>query len=947
MPKSVLEGFLGLYRISSFHDPLGQVANYLLSHHKETPLELAKVHCFVPTRRAGRRLMRLLLENAPTTSIILPKILCLSDVQRTDFGLAQQKVYSDEEALFQFVSFLTKEGLIPDTISALSWGKSLLDLIHECLLWQVSPMDALCRLLQEEHARHRQEALERLDHFLARWLSAPRPLLKKEDHKLALESLTQGWQETPPSFTVICVGVTATCPLYRDFLRATAQAPGTHVLLTDFEPHHFHGEVSPAHPAWAHAELLKALGLGAEDVPLWPHIRSGFFTPDQKDRHDFLATIFEDTFTLPASLPASPKGWSYVSCEHRHDEAWAISLLIRQHLENPETRILLVTPDDALSSFVSQILSHWQVVPDQGAGLPALETPAFTFCRRLIEAVHQDFAPLPLISLLKHPLFLCARTPGEVRRLARLIEVTALRTPFYATTLVDLLHKMQGHDDATALLKTLCEIVTPLQCALKKPSTDLHTLFTLHLDTAELLAGGTSILWQGEYAGELEEIRDTLEVAMSSFPPIAGKEYPAIFNSLLASRSVRRQHGVHPRVGILSPEKATHITADVVIIGGLNDDQWPLKPSPDPWLSPLMRARLNLSSPAHGVGTLHRFFWELASQKTVIMTRSLRVDGAIQAPARCLRRLTTALKARAQSLPPVTLPWKQWQQALINQENISRYAKPSPCPPAEARPQKLSVSALCLLQKDPYRFYTERILKLSPLLPLAPVPDARLFGIVIHELLDRFMGQDDRSLECLLQIGEQIFAPLKPFAWVYLFWWQRLCVLAPWIIEQAAHYSPDTILYLEKTGCAFFACHNDRGFTLTAKADQLVYDPKLGCITLIDYKTGTLPTKKEIKEGLALQLPLERLILKKGGFDPLPQDSPCTLVYWHLKAPVSKMTLDDIPELEKTCQQTLARLWTHYYENQGSYEPLLTFFSNAPSEHTHFSRIQEWHPLSH
>ncbi|MBA4749855.1 MAG: PD-(D/E)XK nuclease family protein [Alphaproteobacteria bacterium] len=938
---------MSLYRIPSFHDPLREVALYLLAAYKANPLALAQVHCFVPTRRAARRLMRLFLEHAPTPSIILPKILCLSDVQSTDFGLATQKVYSDEEALFQFVSFLTAENLIPDTVSALAWGKSLLDLIHECLLWQVSPEDALCRLLQDEHARHRQEALERLDHFLASWLTAPRPLLKKEDHALTLQSLAQRWQETPPTFPIICVGVTATCPLYRDFLKVCTRLPQADVLLTDLENHLYEGTLGPAHPAWAHSELLRVLEAKVSDVPLWPHITHNFSSPRQKDRHRFVTTIFEDTFTCQERAPAPPTGWSFLPCEHRHDEAWAISLLIRERLEDPAVRLLLVTPDEALSSLVAEILKQWQIVPDEGAGLPALETPAFTFCRRLIEAVSQDFAPLALISLLKHPLFLCGHTPASARRLARLIETTALRTPFYAANLETLIAKMQGHADAAHFLNTLQETVAPLQKALKETRADLSALFACHLHTAESLAGGNALLWQGEYKDELDEIRGTLETAMSFFPPFAGKEYPALVKSLLASRSVRRQHGVHPRVSILSPEKATHITADVVILGGLNDDQWPAKPVPDPWLSPLMRARLGLSSPAHQVGALHRFFWELASQKNVIMTRSLRVDGSIQTPARCLRRLTTALKAEGHTLPLLALPWKAWQQALIARQEVPAFLKPSPTPPLAARPQKLSVSAFSLLQKDPYLFYAEKILRLSPLIDLAPAPDARLFGVLIHDLLERFMTQSDRSLGRLLGIAKEVFAPLASFSWVYLFWWQRLEVLASWIVETAQKYAPGAALYLEKTGSAFFACHNERGFYLTAKADQLVHDPKTGTVTLTDYKTGTLPTKKEIKEGAALQLPLESLILKKGGFDVLAHDIPCTLMYWHLKAPPSQMILENTQELQEVAEEVLIRLWTYYYENQGPYEPLLTFSPNAPSEQTHFSRIQEWQHRPH
>jgi ATP-dependent helicase/nuclease subunit B len=50
---------------------------------------------------------------------------------------------------------------------------------------------------------------------------------------------------------------------------------------------------------------------------------------------------------------------------------------------------------------------------------------------------------------------------------------------------------------------------------------------------------------------------------------------------------------------------------------------------------------------------------------------------------------------------------------------------------------------------------------------------------------------------------------------------------------------------------------------------------------LIDYKTGVLPTKREIESAIAVQLPLEGAIARDGSFDGL-RGMPAALEYWRL-----------------------------------------------------------------
>ena len=58
--------------------------------------------------------------------------------------------------------------------------------------------------------------------------------------------------------------------------------------------------------------------------------------------------------------------------------------------------------------------------------------------------------------------------------------------------------------------------------------------------------------------------------------------------------------------------------------------------------------------------------------------------------------------------------------------------------------------------------------------------------------------------------------------------------------------------------------------------------PGARLVELIDYKTGSLPSSGEVARGLAPQLPLEALMIERGGFAALGSGQVAGLDYWRL-----------------------------------------------------------------
>ena len=74
----------------------------------------------------------------------------------------------------------------------------------------------------------------------------------------------------------------------------------------------------------------------------------------------------------------------------------------------------------------------------------------------------------------------------------------------------------------------------------------------------------------------------------------------------------------------------------------------------------------------------------------------------------------------------------------------------------------------------------------------------------------------------------------------------------------------------------------ERNFTLTTRADRIERLAD-GSYAILDYKTGSVPTEKQVRTGLSPQLTLEGAILRAGKFKDVPAGSLGELAYVSLR----------------------------------------------------------------
>ena len=200
----------------------------------------------------------------------------------------------------------------------------------------------------------------------------------------------------------------------------------------------------------------------------------------------------------------------------------------------------------------------------------------------------------------------------------------------------------------------------------------------------------------------------------------------------------------------------------------------------------------------------------------------------------------------------------------------------------------MSVTEIETWLRDPYAIYARHVLGCLKLDPLDESTDAADYGSIVHEGLHRFLREHgpDWPGDAAARLGEAMQralaeAGLRPAltAW----WAPRIARIAAWVAETetARRFTgPPVAILSEVKGACDFA-RPGGAFTLVGRADRIERRED-GRLAILDYKTGTPPSQRDVEAGLAPQLPLEACMALEGAFGAEWQAEAAELTYWHL-----------------------------------------------------------------
>jgi ATP-dependent helicase/nuclease subunit B len=271
----------------------------------------------------------------------------------------------------------------------------------------------------------------------------------------------------------------------------------------------------------------------------------------------------------------------------------------------------------------------------------------------------------------------------------------------------------------------------------------------------------------------------------------------------------------------------------------------------------------------------------------------------------------------------------------------------------------LSVTDIEHWLRDPYTIYAKHILKLNRLDVIDTAPGAADRGSFIHAAVSEFTQTTAAALPSdpladLLRIGRAHFAPLDDYPEARAFWWPRFERIARWLCAWEQERRPSLAeIHAEIRGELDIELPTRR-FRLSARADRIERRAD-GGYAILDFKTGEVPSDKQVRVGIAPQLTLEAAILRGGGFRGFAAGATLSeLLYVQLKGgdPAGKakpIEFEDVA-LDAAADHALARLkgLLLRFENEATpYRALvLPMWKNRYGTYDDLARVKEWSQTS-
>ena len=236
-------------------------------------------------------------------------------------------------------------------------------------------------------------------------------------------------------------------------------------------------------------------------------------------------------------------------------------------------------------------------------------------------------------------------------------------------------------------------------------------------------------------------------------------------------------------------------------------------------------------------------------------------------------------------------------------------------------------------------------------------PGAAERGTLFHQILHRFSAEpvDPKSpaaLEALMAAGQACFAEAELPPEVRAVWWPRFARLAPEHPRLGSRPAPTRFFHAMRKSVPKPAQVGSTGVTLSGYADRIDLLPA-GMADIIDYKTGTTPSKTQAHRLIAPQLALEGALLSRGAFENVGKRLPADLAYIRLKAngevvPESILTISKSsksgPDLSAEAWQRLEKLLDHYAVPGSGYKSRALPFREGDTngDYDHLARVLEW-----
>lgn len=913
------------------------------------PNRLSEVKIFLPNQRSCREFRELFL--AKKMNMILPNIKAISDISYEDFfdflpneeaqeaitELLQIKVISPIDYLFFLSAEIQKLSLFGhglDFAAAFKIATNLQTLFEDIEREEVD-LGKLDEIDDSDLSKHRQLTLDFLKNF---HVQVKNSLLKKNIffptsyQNFVIQKFTYLLEKYGSKSPLIIAGSTGSASFSKKLIKAVAQK--NYVILHGVSAENYHAE---NHPQFFLNRLIAFLEIEKKTIK---QVALEKFSLSDESRQNLISQMMlpsletlkwqEVSKHLDVKKVAADleKNFQLIEAKNEIEEAKVISLILTQALQQ-EKNCALITNNDKLANLVKLELERLALPFNDSRNLSIFNSKLVNFLLQILELLESDFNSHSLLTLLKNPLCFYAQ---DTEILAD-FEIKILRQDRVELGLIGISKKLKGEKILDKFFASFCEDIGDAD----RSATNLASSTLNLIKIATNLSKKTwSQLLETEPA-QIDIFEFFEKLKLQNEITLDPKNILTTFKTLLAQLSYFEKSDANAPIQILSTIEARLLNFDLLIIGSLNEGDFPQIENEN-WLGKKIKKDLGIDRSLKKIGQNAFDFCNYLSNKSVTLTRCRSRNGEVLIESPFLLKFKTI----CQKLEINLNRGEEYFSLLkkINSPKLKKIQAPSPIPKIEFRPQKISITEISKLISDPYQIYAKKILQLRKLEKIDFEPSYAEFGSFVHKALEEFVKNP--QTENFLEKSQQIFSQYFLSEESKLIWWPKFENIFRDFTEENEQFTNCTN-HLEIP-----AKLSVGKMLISGKIDRVAIDGA-GLVEIIDYKTGQVPTTKEVCCGANPQLVVATLMLIEGLLEGeiknCNSEEIAALSYWKLSSSSASdlkrifSKNEEIQILIAAAKSGLARLFEYFENEENGY---MATESGGHNDYLHLARVEEW-----
>ncbi len=961
-----------IYNIASSAHFIEHLAQGIINRFDTNQAEISHLTVILPNRISCASLVEALNGINQQESCFLPNIITVDDLEELVVSffphnpILKRKVISAEQRLL-LLSHLIESIYyknIHDDVKAhqksLHLAQELASFFDECYREDISP-DKLSHFPMNENLLSKWQISSNFIQTIykkSQEIYEQRQLIEPEKMRLAVaESYHEYLKKN--NHPIIIAGTTASVKATFNIIKNLQDRANSILILNALDERLTDDELQQVsvnhmmeiHPQYLLSCLIKRLNISTQNIQPWSPLT---VSPKQEEFIHALSSM-SNIHALWQQFRSNTSQLNTIKiaeCKNSWEEAHIICQQLYEAKSNG-LKCGLISSNHTLIQQLQSLSHRYQINIKNDHGTPLIQGEGTRFFLSSIKAAQTAFNVIDFLAFIKNPLCypwldttqkrsFCARLEGDVLR--QNISINSMQDMINTARIkVDIVD-----DDYLVWLDNLEKDFAQLTHATQ---TESHwgDFITRHIDILNKISEKEGVyVWQHTPdAPFLLETLAIMTVPQAGLTRIKESEYLNSIIFMLDNKRYIEDSTEHADVIIYSSLEARLLSFDLLIIAEMNVETWHTSNS-TVWLNNEMQREFGFKSPNVAIGqSSHDLLTLISSAKTTLLTRARSANSSPTTASPWLERIKSLCKDTTY-FQDLSLQISALYNA-VTATHVLPCTPPMPKPPVELRPTTYSATAIGKLLKNPYEIYAKKILKLRPQNDLIVPLDAKMFGNIVHKILEEYvqLPQIQKTLQALQSIADKQLEASIANTHLAPVWKPCIDVIIEHfhMINTQIEQSFDTYL-TEKEGKINFTIAG-REYTILSVADRIDSDKSNGNKVIYDYKTGKPPTAKAIEEFIEPQLWIIALILNKGGFKNSKEMTIEALNYWpiNIKREMktsSKLHGEDIIATGLIeIEEKLVQLLTLYSDVETAYLSS-PYGAVEYNDYAHLARESEW-----